>query len=97
MYVEIMRDYRNEVEQYCIENGLSIDKVFSAPCAHNNERALLHHAPPPQKLIGWWEDIPSPTTLEIYLQKDGSLRFEQTELTRKYLGCETPVGVVAMA
>jgi tRNA(Ile)-lysidine synthase TilS/MesJ len=83
-----MKVYKKEIEDYCVENSLSIEKVFSSGMCYNDEYVSLQE---PHQLRDGWENSmigyppdPVPNTLEIYLE-NGKLRFVQTELTYECL------------
>jgi len=81
-----LKEYRSEIEKYCGDNNISVDKVFSSWTAGNKERAvILGEGDPERGKLGLADNVPLPVTLEIYLE-NGKLRFEQTEHTRKHLG-----------
>ncbi len=83
--VKILVKYKSEIESYCAENNLSVDKVFHAPRAYNSKRVILQHFDPEKGKQGLLDETPAAITLAIFLE-NGKLRFEQTEHTRKYLG-----------
>ena len=81
---KILNDYKDDIERYCAENGLSSRKVFQAPKSFNNEMVFLQFHDPAKGGSGMLDDTPDPVTLRIFKTATG-LRFEQTEHTRKYL------------
>ena len=84
-----LKEHRAEIEKYCKENDLSTAKVFSSPCAGNKSELALQYFDPEEPSIGLLDETPAPVTLWIRLEKDGALRFEQTEHTRECLAeCE---------
>jgi hypothetical protein len=80
--LEIMEVYKKEIEDYCVENSLSIDKVFSSAMSYNEEYVILQHHKFIEGKIYYIDETPSPSTLEIYLEH-GKLRFVQTEHTHE--------------
>jgi hypothetical protein len=81
-----LKEYQSEIEKYCGDNNLSVDKVFSSWTAGNKEIAvILGEGDPERGKLGLADNVPLPIALEIHLE-EGTLRFEQTEYTRKYLG-----------
>jgi len=91
---KILRDFWPEIERYCLDNKLSIDKFQGTTLCYNNEAGrvfILGEGDPARAKLGLADDVPLPIALEIYLE-DGKLRFEQTEHTRKYLGVENKAG-----
>jgi hypothetical protein len=88
--LEIMKAYKKEIENYCIENNLSIDKVFSTGMSYDEESVLLQPDTEPEEGVVYMIDYPStpsPIALEIYLE-NGKLRFVQTPLTYEYLSAD---------
>jgi hypothetical protein len=80
---KILVNYRDDVEKYCEENDLSVDKVYSSWRSFNDEQVLITHHNP--YISGsMLDEHPGTLTLRIRLE-DGKLRFMQTEHTRKYL------------
>jgi hypothetical protein len=99
--LEIMDVYKKEIEDYCVENNLSVDKVFSVGRCYDEESVLLRE--PYVQKEGWENSliddppIPVPSTLEIYLE-NGKLRFVQTEHTYEHLAADrAPVPQMAFA
>lgn len=43
---KILNDYKDDIERYCAENGLSSRKVFQAPKSFNNEMVFLQFHDP---------------------------------------------------
>jgi hypothetical protein len=83
--IKILIKYRDEIERYCTENNLSIEKVFYSPHSYNDKRVVVLHFDPEKGKQGLLNETPATTTLLIEIG-DGKLRFVQTEHTRKYLG-----------
>ncbi|MDR2694386.1 MAG: hypothetical protein LBB74_09275 [Chitinispirillales bacterium] len=86
---KIFNKHRDEIKNYCTENNLSFVRLCKSPCCYDNEELIIQrNEPDPERAkLGLADNIPTPSTLEIYLE-DGNLRFEQTDITRKYLGAE---------
>jgi hypothetical protein len=82
--LEIMKVYKKEIEDYCVENDLSIDKVFSSAMSYNEEYVIIQHYEYVEGRNSYIDETPSPITLEIYLE-NGKLRFVQTPLTYEHL------------
>ncbi|MDR2693509.1 MAG: hypothetical protein LBB74_04755 [Chitinispirillales bacterium] len=49
---------------------------------------------PERGKLGLADNVPLPVALKIFLE-NGKLRFEQTDITRKYLGTEEERDIVA--
>ena len=87
-----LKEYRPDIEKYCGDNNLSVDKVFSSWSAGNKESAfVLGEGDPERGKLGLADNVPLPIALEIYLE-NGKLRIEQTEHTRKHLGVADKAG-----
>ncbi|MDR2694102.1 MAG: hypothetical protein LBB74_07800 [Chitinispirillales bacterium] len=95
MASKIFKEHKNEIKEYCVENKLSFDKLCESPWCYDNEEIIIqrNERDPERAKLGLADNIPTPSTLEIYLE-NGKLRFEQTEHTRKYLGAEEEHDVV---
>jgi hypothetical protein len=87
MIREIVNKRRTEVEQYCADNNLSSEKLFSSSCSCDKKSVFItgKWGDPDREKLGLKDNIPSPVLLKIFLE-NGKLRFEQTEHTQKYLG-----------
>jgi hypothetical protein len=103
MASKIFTEHKKEIREYCAENNLSFDELCASPWCYDNEELIIqrNERDPERAKLGLADNIPTPSTLEIYLE-DGKLRFEQTDITRKYLGVEeerdvAPVPRVAVA
>lgn len=82
---KLFNDWSNEIQKYCEGNGLSFEKAKKlSKCWGKNDLILQYHDPEKGKL-GLLDETPMPVVLAIFRQPDGSLKFEQTEHTRKYL------------
>jgi len=88
---KIIVKYKKEIEEYCDENNLSVDKVFHSPRSYSNERLIFLHHDPEKGKRGLLDETPAAVTLAVFLEND-KLRFEQTEHTRKYLGAVDKTG-----
>jgi hypothetical protein len=90
MNKDFLKKYRVEIERYCEENGLSAEKLFSSGYGYNDEWAVVQYLNPNRPPYnGVLDDTkPAPILMEIFLESDGSLRFEQTDITYKYLAAD---------
>jgi hypothetical protein len=90
MKEDFLEKYRVEIERYCEENGLSAEKLFSSGYGYNDKWAVVQYLnpnrPPYNGVID--DTKPAPILMEIFVEEDGSLRFEQTDITYKYLSPE---------
>jgi hypothetical protein len=98
MREDFLKKYRVEIERYCEENGLSAEKLFSSGYGYNDESAVIQYLDPDYVYQGYFGGPPAPILMEIFVEMDGSLRFEQTDITYKYLAAEPElVGAAALA
>jgi hypothetical protein len=82
----IIKKHKDEIEKYCITNNISTDTVFSSSVSEDDESVfILAPINPERAKLGLADNTPSTITLKIFLE-NGTLRFEQTEYTHKYLG-----------
>ena len=90
MNKDFLKKHRVAIERYCEENGLSAEKLFSSGYGYNDEWAVVQYLnpnrPPYNGVID--DTKPAPILMEIFLESDGGLRFEQTDITYKYLSAE---------
>jgi hypothetical protein len=97
--LEIFEEHWDEIEKYCVDNNLSADKVYESACCCNYDRVFYQHYTPPKegeiRYIGDYTK-PAPVTLKVFLE-DGKLRFEQTDVTYKYLSPDEPAREAASA
>jgi hypothetical protein len=86
---KIFKHNKDKIEEYCNQNNLSFIKLCTSPCCFDNEELFILETEsyPEREALGLKDNIPLRVTLEIYLE-NGKLRFEQTDITRKYLGAE---------
>lgn len=78
--------WKTEIKQYCEQNGLSFESAQKMSQAWNKTTVVLYHCEESDNTCGLLDDKPSPMVLLIQREKDGTLTFEQTEHTKKYLG-----------
>ena len=82
-------DWSREIKEYCENNGLSFEKATKLSKCWGKDDLILQYFDPDSEVVkkglGLLDETPMPVVLAIYKQPDGSLRFEQTEHTLKYL------------
>ena len=88
---KILKEYTGAIKKYCVENGLSFDKLRANTYCYGkidgvDDLIFLHHDPEKGKR-GLMDETPMPALLEIYLE-NGNLRFVQTDITHKYLAAD---------
>jgi len=106
MTSRIFKEYNDEIRNYCNENNLCFDRLRKSPCCYDDEELIILRSErdPERENLGLMDNIPTPATLEIYLE-GGKLRFVQTEYTYRLLADEPvpfaverePARVAAMA
>lgn len=78
-------EWSDEIKAYCESNGLSFEKAKTMSRSFNWTSVYLGYHDPEKGKQGLLDDTPMPAVLLIEKQPDGSLKFEQTEHTKKYL------------
>lgn len=78
-------EWSDEIKAYCESNGLSFEKAQKMSRGFDRTSVLLGYYDPNKKSNGLLDDTPMPAVLLISKEPDGSLKFEQTEHTKKYL------------
>lgn len=84
----LFNEWSSEIQAYCLKNGLSFEKAKKMAKGQHKDDFLSLAYPDPEKSksgLGLLDDTPMPAVLFIFKNEDGSLRFEQTEFTEKYL------------
>ena len=74
-----------KIQDYCISNGLDFEKAKKMCKGCGKDFMFLQYYDPNGEKKGLLNETPMPLVLMISKQADGSLMFEQTEHTRKYL------------
>lgn len=82
---ELFVEWSDDIKKFCSENGYSFDKASKLSKCWGKDDLILQYHDPEKGKLGLRDETPMPVVLAIYKQPDGSLRFEQTEHTRKYL------------
>ena len=83
---KLFDDWTDVIKKYCEQNGLSFEAAKKMSQSWNKTTVVLYYCDPQKGERGLINDIPSPMVLLIKKEKDGSLTFEQSEYTQKYLG-----------
>ncbi len=78
-------EWSMQIEKYCKENGLDFEKAKKMPKSWGKDDLMILHYDPEKGKMGLLDETPMPLALYIKKQLDGTLVFEQTEHTRKYL------------
>ena len=79
-----LNDYKNEIQQYCIDNKLDYEKIMSAIKGCGNDSITFQVAEKENNSRGLLDETPLPTVLILY-KKNNVIKFEQTEYTHQYL------------
>lgn len=86
---KLFDDWENEIRLYCQENDLDFEKLKKlSQCWGKDFLALQYYNPESEtvkKGLGLLDETPMPVVLMIQKDTDGSLIFEQTEHTKRYL------------
>lgn len=78
-------EWSDDIKRYCESNGLNYEKAKKlSKCWGKNDLLLQYYDPNGEKK-GLLDETPMPLVLMISRQTDGTLIFEQTEHTKKYL------------
>jgi len=93
MASKIFKEHKDKIRNYCAKNNLSYDKLRTSPCCYDDEELIIlrSESDPEREKLGLKDNIPTPSTLEIYLE-NGNLRFVQTDITHKYLAAADESG-----
>lgn len=79
-----LNDYKNEIQQYCVNNKLDYEKIMSAIKGCGSDSITFQVAENGKNSHGLLDETPLPTVLILY-KKDNVIEFEQTEYTHQYL------------
>lgn len=83
---KLFDEWSDKIKEYCDTNGFDFDKAKKLTKSWGkNDIALLYNDPNSSSGLGLLDETPMPIVLMMFKQPDGSLKFEQTEHTRKYL------------
>lgn len=80
----LFEDWKQEIIEYCEQNGLSFDKVREMAQAWGKDELLLQYHDPQKGNKGLLDETPAPIVLIMQI-KDGTPVFIQTEYTKKHL------------
>ena len=80
----LFNKYSKEIEKYCLENSLDFEKAKSLPKCWGKSDIWLQYHDPDKGVNGLLDETPAPIVLKIFID-NGSVQFEQTEYTEKYL------------
>lgn len=82
-------DWSQEIKAFCESNGYSFEKASKlSKCWGKNDLILQYFDPECESVkkgLGLLDETPMPIVLMIQRKPDGSLNFEQTEHTKRYL------------
>ena len=78
-------DWSDEIKGYCETNGYDFEKAKKLVKSWGKTNLFLLYHDPEKGKAGLCDETPMPIVLSIFKEPNGSLRFEQTEHTKKYL------------
>lgn len=78
-------EWRNEIKDYCRQQGLNFDTAEKLSQSWNKNTVALSYRDPSKGSNGLLDDTPCPLVLLIRREKNGKLVFEQTEHTKNIL------------
>lgn len=80
-----IKKYRNDIQTYCTKNNLDFIKLDNMikGCGENDIVILARTGK--ESSLGLLDETPMPAVLRIQKTDDGTLHFEQTEHTKRYL------------
>ncbi len=82
---KLFDDWSTDIRDFCKKNDFSFEKAMQLSQNWGKDFLTLAYHDPEKGSMGLLDDTPMPVVLLISKQPDGSLKFEQTEHTRKYL------------
>ncbi len=82
---KLFEEWSDEIRKYCESNGLSFDKAKHLSKCWGKDNVVLQYHDPQKGKQGLRDETRMPVALWIFRNPDGTLVFEQTEHTRKYL------------
>ncbi len=78
-------EWSEQIEKYCVDNGLNFEKAKKlSKCWNKDTLGLQYYDKDQTKGLGLLDETPLPLVLMIRKTQSG-LIFEQTEYTRQYL------------
>lgn len=82
---KLFNDWEGEIKSYCSLNGLDYEKARKMGKSWGKNDIALQYIDKSKGINGLLDDIPAPVVLWIKKSPDGTLHFEQTEYTKRYL------------
>lgn len=82
---KLFSEWSTEIQEFCDKNNYSFAKAKKLSKNWGKDFLTLAYYDPNKKSNGLLDDTPMPAVLLISKEPDGSLKFEQTEHTKKYL------------
>ncbi len=79
------RDYTDKIKEYCDTYDLNFAKLNDMIKGSGENDIIFQVYNPEKGKMGLLDETPMPVVLIVSKLPDGSLKFEQTEHTRKYL------------
>jgi hypothetical protein len=81
---KLFSEWENDIQKYCLDNGLNFAKAKQCGQCWRPGLLMLQHIDTKKGQLGLQDETPAPIVLTIR-KDDGSLVFEQTEHTHRYL------------
>ena len=82
---KLFLDWETEIKAYCDSNDLDYEKAKKMPKSWGKNDIAVQYIDKEKGKQGLLDDTPAPVVLWIRKDKNGSIIFEQTEHTEKYL------------
>lgn len=82
---KLFDDWSSQIKDYCESNDLDFEKAKNLSQSWGRDILALQYHDPEKGHEGLLDDTPSPLVLLIRREKNGSLTFEKTKHTEKYL------------
>lgn len=79
------REYRNDIQTYCTKNNLDFIKLDNMIKGCGENDIVIQARTGKISSLGLLDETPMPAVLRIRKAPDGTLHFEQTEYTKRYL------------
>ncbi|MGN0648918.1 MAG: hypothetical protein ACI4KM_00630 [Oscillospiraceae bacterium] len=77
--------YQRDIQRYCENNNLDFSKVERMVKGCGDNDIIIQARIGKNSMLGLLDETPMPVVLRVRRKPDGSLIFEQTEHTKRYL------------
>lgn len=82
---KLFNDWESEIKLYCSAHGLDYEKAKRMGKSWGKNDIALQYIDKEKGKMGLLDETPAPVVLWIRKAPDGTLSFEQTEHTKRYL------------